>query len=75
MDSKYNSNKHQRPFGYSQGRRSIRLKRYDYSQSGAYFITACVKDRQCVFGEIRDGQMDLNEYSKIVHNKWEWLHH
>ncbi len=33
-------------------RHSIRLKGYDYSQSGLYFITICVQDRKCLFGEI-----------------------
>lgn len=42
-------------------RRSIRLKGYDYSQAGAYFVTICTHDRQCLFGEIVDGQMVLND--------------
>lgn len=33
-------------------RKSIRLKDYDYSQNGCYFITICTQDRQCLFGEI-----------------------
>lgn len=33
-------------------RRSIRLKGYDYSQAGLYFITICVLDRVCLFGKI-----------------------
>jgi len=33
-------------------RRSIRLKEYDYSQEGLYFITICVHDRKCLFGKI-----------------------
>jgi len=33
-------------------RRSIRLKGYDYSQAGLYFITICVQDKACLFGEI-----------------------
>ena len=33
-------------------RRSIRLKGYDYSQAGLYFITICVQDRMCLFGKI-----------------------
>jgi putative transposase len=36
-------------------RRSIRLKGYDYSQPGAYFITICTQDRACLFGEVVDG--------------------
>src|SRR4051812_17155863 len=33
-------------------RRSIRLKGYDYSQAGAYFITICCHNRYCRFGHI-----------------------
>ena len=33
-------------------RKSIRLKGYDYSQAGLYFITICVQDRKCLFGKI-----------------------
>ena len=39
-------------------RRSIRLKGYDYSQEGMYFITICVQDRECLFGEIVVGAND-----------------
>jgi putative transposase len=35
-------------------RRSIRLKGYDYSATGAYFVTICVQGRECLFGEIVD---------------------
>ncbi|PYV37943.1 MAG: transposase [Acidobacteria bacterium] len=52
-------------------RRSIRLKGYDYSQAGAYFITVCVQDRACPFGEIVDGQMRLNEYGECAVRWWE----
>ena len=51
-------------------RRSIRLKRYDYSQSGFYFITICCYQRQCLFGEIIDGKMKLNNIGKLVKEKW-----
>ena len=47
-------------------RRSIRIKDYDYSKSGLYFITICTKDRECIFGMIIDETMDLNNYGKIV---------
>ena len=36
-------------------RKSIRLKGYDYSQAGAYFITICCHNRHCVFGNIPVG--------------------
>jgi putative transposase len=42
-------------------RRSNRLKGYDYSKAGAYFITICTHQRQCLFGEIIDGEMKLNQ--------------
>jgi REP element-mobilizing transposase RayT len=51
-------------------RRSIRLQGYDYSQSGAYFVTICTRDRACLFGEIVDGKMELNEYGNIVEEEW-----
>ncbi len=47
-------------------RRSIRLKNYDYSQPGAYFITIVTHNRQCLFGEIVNGEMRLYEYGEIV---------
>jgi REP element-mobilizing transposase RayT len=51
-------------------RRSIRLKGYDYSQSGAYFVTIVVWQRECLLGEIVDGEMRLNEFGKIVERAW-----
>jgi REP element-mobilizing transposase RayT len=47
-------------------RRSIRLKGYDYSQAGAYFITICIKNRECLFGKIVNGEMILNQYGNIA---------
>ncbi|MCX7088230.1 MAG: transposase [Methylococcales bacterium] len=41
-------------------RRSIRLKNYDYSQAGAYFVTICQQSRDCLFGHIADDHMVLN---------------
>ena len=55
-------------------RKKMRLPGFDYSTPGAYFITTCVQNRRCVFGEIRDGKMFLNEYGNIVQNQWIWLH-
>lgn len=60
-------------------RRSIRLKGYDYSQAGAYFITICCQNRICRFGKIdvreslSDSQMMLNENGTIAHNEWNKL--
>ena len=52
-------------------RRSIRRSGYDYSQFGGYFITICTQDRECLFGEIRDGLMALNDLGSIVHAEWD----
>ena len=49
---------------------SLRLPDFDYSQEGAYFITICVKGRASLFGHIADGEMNLNEYGKIVAATW-----
>ncbi len=51
-------------------RRSIRLQGYDYSQNGAYYVTLCTQNRECLFGEIVKGEMILNEYGKIVEQCW-----
>jgi putative transposase len=57
----------------NRSRRSIRLKGYDYSADGAYFITICVRHRECLLGEIHDGQMILNECGSIVRDVWNGL--
>jgi REP element-mobilizing transposase RayT len=62
---KYNPDKHHR--------RSIRLKDYDYSNAGAYFVTICAQNMECFFGEIRNGDMELNPYGSIVKNCWKDL--
>jgi len=51
-------------------RRSIRLRNYDYSQSGFYFITICCKNRAHLFGEVKNGAMMLNVFGQIAWNQW-----
>lgn len=51
-------------------RRSIRLKGYDYSQAGLYYITICCQDRACLFGEIMDRKMILNDAGKMMETQW-----
>jgi REP element-mobilizing transposase RayT len=51
-------------------RRTVRLQGYDYSQAGAYFITLCTQGRECLFGDIADRQMRLNDAGKIVAEEW-----
>lgn len=54
-------------------RKRNRLLGYDYSQDNLYFVTSCVQDRICCFGEIQDGKMILNKFGQIAQNQWEWL--
>jgi len=51
-------------------RHSLRLKDYNYSTPGMYFITICTRDKTCIFGDIVNGKMLLNEYGGIVHKYW-----
>lgn len=51
-------------------RRSIRFQGYDYSQAGSYYITICTQDRDCLFGNVMNGQMLLNEAGRIVESVW-----
>ena len=51
-------------------RRSIRLQGYDYSLLGAYFVTICTQNRVCLFGEIADGKIVLNNAGKIAQQCW-----
>ncbi len=51
-------------------RRSIRLRDYDYTQQGAYFVTICVEHRECLLGEITDGIVTLSEIGDLVLACW-----
>ena len=55
-------------------RRSIRLQNYDYSQPGAYFVTICTHKKRFRFGQIVDGEMQLNKTGYLVQSIWESLH-
>ena len=52
-------------------RRSIRLRGYDYSRAGAYFVTICTQNRECLFGEIKNGEMVLNGAGRMVQIVWD----
>ena len=60
---KYDPQKHHR--------RSIRLKGYDYSQVGAYFVTICIKGQECLLGKITDGNMHLSDAGLMIDNWWQ----
>ncbi len=51
-------------------RRSIRLRDYDYSCAGEYFVTICTWQRECLFGEIVDSVMRLNDAGQMVKDSW-----
>jgi len=51
-------------------RRSIRLKGFDYSQPGAYFITICTHNNEPIFGHVIDRNVHLNEFGKVVEKEW-----
>ena len=52
-------------------RRSIRLRGYDYSKSGMYFVTICTQGRLRLFGDIVDGVMTLNDAGRMVRATWD----
>ena len=59
---KYDPEKHHR--------RSVRLQGYDYAQTGAYFVTICTQNRECLFGEILDGSVQLNAAGQMIEIWW-----
>ena len=54
----------------TQGRKSTRLQAYNYSTPGLYFITICVHNHSCLFGNIKDGEMRCNQLGKILEQQW-----
>lgn len=54
-------------------RRSIRLKEFDYSQPGSYFVTMVTHQRKCLFGEVVEGNVQLSEAGTIVSEMWRGL--
>jgi putative transposase len=60
---KYNPEKHHR--------RSIRLKGYDYTQSGWYFITICTHQKSCLFSAIANRQLILNQFGYVASECWQ----
>jgi REP element-mobilizing transposase RayT len=54
-------------------RRSIRLPGYDYTSPGAYFVTICVHDRECLLGKVEHEQMHLSDQGRLVETAWQAL--
>ena len=63
MNTKYDPKVHHR--------HSMRLYGYDYSCDGLYFITLCCQQRMCLFGEIIDNEMVLNEAGHVAEEEWQ----
>lgn len=55
------------------GRRFLRLKDYDYSQAGAYFVTICTQKSKLILGKVVEDEMVLNKYGRIVEQSWNEL--
>jgi REP element-mobilizing transposase RayT len=54
-------------------RHSIRLRGYDYSQPGRYYVTICTQNKEHRFGEVVEGEMHRNELGDYVGRCWQWL--
>ena len=64
-DMKFDPQKHHR--------RSIRLKDYDYSKAGAYYVTINVQNRECLFGKIVNYDMELYDAGMMIEEQWNAL--
>lgn len=52
-------------------RRSVRLQDYDYASAGFYFVTICTQNRECLFGNIENNDMVLNNAGRMIER---WYH-
>ncbi|MEL6248944.1 MAG: transposase [Cyanobacteria bacterium J06627_15] len=59
-----------RSFKVKRGRRSIRLKGYDYASSDVYFVTICAYERRCIFGDIWNRRTVTNVLGEIATDCW-----
>ena len=62
LATQYNPEKHHR--------RTIRLKGYDYNQSGMYFVTICTRNRECLFGLLTYDEVRLNDSGHLASVAW-----
>jgi putative transposase len=63
MSARHDSDKHPR--------HSLRLQGFNYAREGMYFVTVCLKDRACLFGDISDGKMILNDAGRMIQAVWD----
>ena len=59
-----------KPESITYHRRSIRLKGYDTPSAGAYFVTICTQNRECLFGQVVDEEIHINEMGAIAQAEW-----
>ena len=59
--------------GTFRGRRSVRLRNYDYRSAGAYFVTVCSHNRRCLFGNAANGSMVYTPLGEVAVDCWQWL--
>jgi putative transposase len=64
-------NFHMSDFKPHQNRKSLRLPNYEYTQEGAYFITILTVNRECLFGDVVQGEIRLNPIGNIVKDVWQ----
>jgi REP element-mobilizing transposase RayT len=63
---------HKPPIGRPE-RRWVRLREYDYSTPGAYFVTICADGRRCIFGSSEDASIRLTSWGAMARTEWERL--
>jgi putative transposase len=57
----------------SKNRRSIRLKGYDYTKPGIYYVTICTQNKRALLGDINDGAVELSDTGRMIKKIWEEL--
>ncbi len=67
-DSCYAGANYFSPLANQRNRDSIRLQGYDYSRIGVYFVIICTYNRTCLFWEVANGEMGLNEREILCAN-------
>lgn len=56
-----------------QERKNTQMKQWNYSSEGCYFVTICVKNKQCLFGNVKGPKMHLNNWGQIAHDCWKQI--
>src|SRR5688500_14128044 len=54
-------------------RRAVRLRDFDYSQPGAYYVTLCTANRMNLFGNAEGDHVKLNAVGRVIDGCWNWL--